>query len=89
MLNIYYYLNKMGLTERNRAVQLSFSDSELTQLLFIKYVSIDHILNEGLKAELFCLCTNPFIPLKKLIGCQAAVDIRDDQGRLYRARLLL
>ncbi|MEG0343343.1 MAG: type VI secretion system Vgr family protein [Acinetobacter sp.] len=84
MLNIHIILEKIGLTAQNRTIKATFSNVELNNSLFLNYFSLEHELNHQLKAELICLATDGFIPLKNLIGCQVAVDVRTDQNQLFR-----
>lgn len=84
MLNIHRVLDKIGITAQNRTIKAIFSNTQLNQDLFLNYFSKTHELNGGLKAELICLATGDFIPLKSLIGCQVAVDVRTDQNQLFR-----
>ena len=35
--------------------------------VFLQRIDGQHVLNQGVKVELICLCTNALIPLKKFI----------------------
>lgn len=84
MLNINDVLEKIGLNVQHRTITAKFSNDELNHQLFLNHFSVNHEINEGLKAELICVATNDLIPLKNLIGCQVAVDIRTDKNQLFR-----
>lgn len=84
MLNINELLEKFGLNQNHRIMTVKFSNFEIDQQLFLNHISIDHEINLGLKAQLICVSTNHTIALKKLIGCQVAVDILTDKNRLFR-----
>ncbi|MFW1645283.1 phage late control D family protein [Acinetobacter guillouiae] len=83
-INIYDLLEKIGLNVRNRTITANFSNAELNHQLFLNHLSVNHEINQGLKAELICVAANSLIPLKKLIGCQVSVDVRTDKNQLFR-----
>jgi type VI secretion system secreted protein VgrG len=84
MLNINDVLEKIGLNVQHRTITAKFSNDQLNHQLFLNHFSVNHEINEGLKAELICVATNDLIPLKNLIGCQVAIDIRTDKNQLFR-----
>lgn len=83
-INVYNFLEKFGLNEKNRTISVKFSNTEINEQLFLNHFSINHEINEGIKAELVCVAINRLIPLKELIGCHIAVDIRTDKNQLFR-----
>ncbi|WP_130802877.1 type VI secretion system Vgr family protein [Acinetobacter ihumii] len=85
MLNhIFGILDQLGFNQQKRAISFQFSNQELNHQVMLQRIDGYHAMNEGLSAELICLSTNPYIPLKQFIGCQVAVDQVTDTGQLYR-----
>ncbi|AXQ23845.1 type VI secretion system tip protein VgrG [Acinetobacter wuhouensis] len=82
--NINSLLESFGLSMQKRAIHVQFSNQNLNSSVFLQCIQGQHIINQGLKAELLCLSTNAHIPLKQFIGCQVAVDQVTDFGELYR-----
>lgn len=82
--SIYTVLEGLGLSSQKRALHLRFSNEILNSQVLIQRIEGRHWINEGLHAELLCLSTHPYIPLKQFIGCQVAVDQVTDQGELFR-----
>jgi len=82
--NIYSALTQLGLSTEKRAIHIQFSNTTLNQQVYLQRIDGQHALNQGLKAQLICLANNANIQLKQFIGCQVAVDIVSDQGRLLR-----
>lgn len=82
--NINNLLESFGLSMQKRAIHVQFSNQNLNSSVFLQCIQGQHIINQGLKAELLCLSTNAHIPLKRFIGCQVAVDQVTDFGELYR-----
>jgi len=74
----------MGLSLQKRALHIHFSNELLNPQVLIQRIEGDHRINQGLKAELICLSSNAYIPLKQFIGAQVAVDQVTDLGELYR-----
>lgn len=77
-------LEGLGLSSQKRALHLRFSNEILNSQVLIQRIEGRHWINEGLHAELLCLSTHPYIPLKQFIGCQVVVDQVTDQGELFR-----
>ncbi|NNH34535.1 type VI secretion system tip protein VgrG [Acinetobacter sp. NIPH 2377] len=85
MLNtIHTVIESMGLSLQKRALHLYFSNQLLNPQVFIQRIEGQHQINQGLKAELICLSTNAYIPLKQFIGGRVAVDQVTDLGELSR-----
>ena len=85
MLNhILGILDQLGFNQQKRAISVQFSNQELNHQVMLQRIDGYHAMNEGLSAELICLSTNPYIPLKQFIGCQVAVEQVTDIGQLYR-----
>ncbi|AOA59611.1 type VI secretion system Vgr family protein [Acinetobacter larvae] len=82
--NISAILSKLGLGIQNRAIHIQFSNAELNQQVMLQRIDGYHAVNDGLSAELICLSNNPYLELKKFIGCQVAVDQVTDSRKLYR-----
>lgn len=82
--SIHALIESLGLSLQKRAVHIQFSNPALNSQVFIQRIQGQHIINEGLKAELLCLSTNAHIQLKQFIGCQVAVDQVTDLGKLSR-----
>ncbi|RZG76883.1 type VI secretion system Vgr family protein [Acinetobacter sp. WCHAc060025] len=82
--NINNLLESFGLSMQKRVIHVQFSNQNLNSNVFLQCIQGQHIINQGLKAELLCLSTNAHIPLKQFIGCQVAVDQVTDFGELYR-----
>ena len=82
--HIFGILDQLGFNQQKRAISVQFSNQELNHQVMLQRIDGYHAMNEGLSAELICLSTNPFIPLKQFIGCQVAVDQVTDIGQLYR-----
>ena len=85
MLNtIHAVIEGMGLSLQKRALHLYFSNELLNPQVFIQRIEGQHRINHGFKAELICLSTNAYIPLKQFIGGRVAVDQVTDLGELSR-----
>lgn len=82
--NITTLLESFGLGLQTRAIHVQFSNQALNSSVFLQCIQGQQHINQGLKAELLCLSTNPYIALKQFIGCQVAVDQVTDLGELYR-----
>lgn len=82
--NIYSALEKMGLTDQKCAIHVSFSNTDLNQLVFLQRIDGAHAINEGMNLQLICLSTRNDIALKRFIGCRAAVDMVNDRSELNR-----
>lgn len=82
--NIFGILEKIGFGAQKRAISIQFSNTELNSQIMLQRIDGYHGINDGLSAELICLSTNPYIELKKFIGCQVAVDQVTDAGQLFR-----
>ncbi|QIO10365.1 type VI secretion system Vgr family protein [Acinetobacter lanii] len=82
--NIFSALEQLGLTAQKRAIHIQFSNAALNSQIFLQRIDVEHILNQGLKAELICLSTDATLSLKQFIGAQAAIDQVTDQGTLFR-----
>ncbi|MBJ8451880.1 type VI secretion system tip protein VgrG [Acinetobacter bereziniae] len=82
--NIYFTLEKLGLTAQNRVMHLQFSNSLLSRQVFLQRIDGTHAINAGIHLQLICLSTNGAIPLKQFIGSQVAIDIVNDQSELNR-----
>lgn len=82
--NIISLVESMGLSLQKRALHLRFSNEILNNQIFIQRFQGQHLINQGLKAELLCLSTNAHIQLKQFIGCQVVVDQVTDFGQLSR-----
>lgn len=81
---IHAVMDAMGLSLQKRALHIHFSNELLNPQVLIQRIEGDHRINQGLKAELICLSSNAYIPLKQFIGAQVAVDQVTDLGELYR-----
>ncbi|MEQ1308984.1 type VI secretion system Vgr family protein [Acinetobacter bereziniae] len=82
--NIYFALEKLGLTAQKRAIHVSFSNTDLHQLVFLQRVDGIHALNDGVNLQLICLSTLNNIALKRFIGCRVAIDVVNDRSELNR-----
>ncbi|MCX5466787.1 type VI secretion system Vgr family protein [Acinetobacter nematophilus] len=82
--NIYFTLEKLGLTAQKRAIHAQFSNKSLNDQVFVQRVDGTHAINAGIRLQLICLSTNGAIPLKQFIGSQVAIDIVNDQSELNR-----
>lgn len=82
--NIFGILEKIGFGAQKRAINVRFSNAELNSQIMLQRIDGYHGINDGLSAELICLSTNPYIELKKFIGCQVAIDQVTDAGQLFR-----
>ena len=65
--SIHALIESLGLSLQKRAVHIQFSNPALNSQVFIQRIQGQHIINEGLKAELLCLSTNAHIQLKQFI----------------------
>jgi type VI secretion system secreted protein VgrG len=81
---IHAVMDAMGLSLQKRALHIHFSNELLNPQVLIQRIAGEHRINQGLKAELICLSSNAYIPLKQFIGTQVAVDQVTDLGELYR-----
>ncbi|RZG43928.1 type VI secretion system Vgr family protein [Acinetobacter wuhouensis] len=77
-------LDQLGLTAQKRAIHIQFSNTDLNQHVYLQRIDGQHVLNQGVFAELICLSTSASIPLKQFIGTQVAIDQVTDQGQLFR-----
>ncbi len=82
--NIHTVMDSVGLSLQKRALHIQFSNELLNAQVFIQRIEGQHRINQGLKAELICLSTHAYIPLKQFIGGQVAVDQVTDSGELSR-----
>jgi len=82
--NIYTALEQLGLSAQKRAIHVQFSNSALSQQVFLQRIDGTHQINEGVRLQLICLATSATIPLKSFIGTQAAIDIVTDKSELTR-----
>jgi type VI secretion system secreted protein VgrG len=82
--NIYAALEQLGLSAQKRAIHVQFSNSALSQQVFLQRIDGTHQINEGVRLQLICLATSATIPLKSFIGTQAAIDIVTDKSELTR-----
>ncbi|WP_166169873.1 type VI secretion system Vgr family protein [Acinetobacter sp. SA01] len=82
--NIHTVMESVGLSLQKRALHIQFSNELLNAQVFIQRIEGQHRINQGLKAELICLSTHAYIPLKQFIGGQVAVDQVTDAGELSR-----
>ena len=84
LATIFSALEQLGLTAQKRAIHVQFSNPALNTQVFLQRIDGEHVLNQGLSAELICLSTNAHISLKQFIGSQVAIDQVTDQGTLFR-----
>ncbi|MNZ10476.1 Phage-related baseplate assembly protein [compost metagenome] len=82
--SIYKILESFGFGSQKRALHIHFSNSALNTQVFIQRIEGEHRINQGLKAEILCLSTNAYLPLKQFIGGRVAVDQVTDVGQLSR-----
>ena len=82
--SIYKMLEFFGFGSQKRALHIHFSNSALNTQVFIQRIEGEHRINQGLKAEILCLSTNAYLPLKQFIGGRVAVDQVTDMGQLSR-----
>lgn len=82
--SIYKMLESFGFGSQKRAVHIHFSNLALNTQVFIQRIEGEHRINQGLKAEILCLSTNAYLPLKQFIGGRVAVDQVTDVGQLSR-----
>ncbi|KAF1026931.1 MAG: Actin cross-linking toxin VgrG1 [Acinetobacter bereziniae] len=82
--NIYAALEQLGLTAKQRAIHLKFSNDMLNDHVSLQRIDGTHALNDGIHLQLICLSTNAQLPLKTFIGSQVAIDIVNDQSELNR-----
>ncbi|MBJ9909484.1 type VI secretion system tip protein TssI/VgrG [Acinetobacter bereziniae] len=82
--NIYFALEKLGLTAQKRAIHVSFSNTDLNQLVFLQRVDGIHAINDGMNLQLICLSTLNDIALKRFIGCRVAIDVVNDCSEINR-----
>lgn len=82
--SIYKMLESFGFGSQKRAVHIHFSNPALNTQVFIQRIEGEHRINQGLKAEILCLSTNAYLPLKQFIGGRVAVDQVTDVGQLSR-----
>lgn len=82
--NIHTVMDSVGLSLQKRALHIHFSNELLNAQVFIQRIEGQHRINQGLKAELICLSTHAYIPLKQFIGGLVAVDQVTDAGELSR-----
>ena len=82
--SIYKMLESFGFGSQKRALHIHFSNPALNTQVFIQRIEGEHRINQGLKAEILCLSTNAYLPLKQFIGGRIAVDQVTDVGQLSR-----
>lgn len=82
--HIFAALEKLGLSPQKRAIHVQFSNPALNTQVFLQRIDGEHLINQGLSAELICLSTDALIPLKNFLGAQVAVDQVSDRGQLIR-----
>lgn len=82
--NINALIENLGLSLQKRALHIQFSNTGLNSQVFIQRIQGQHLINQGLKAEILCLSTHAHLQLKQFIGCQVAVDQVTDMGKLDR-----
>ncbi len=82
--NIYFVLDKLGLTAQKRAIHIQFNNSSLNELVFLQRIDGTHAITKGIHLQLICLSLRTDIALKSFIGCRVAVDIVNDQSELNR-----
>ena len=82
--HIFAALEKLGLSPQKRAIHVQFSNPALNTQVFLQRIDGEHVMNQGLSAELICLSTDALIPLKNFLGAQVAVDQVSDRGQLVR-----
>ncbi|TCM61783.1 hypothetical protein EC844_1271, partial [Acinetobacter calcoaceticus] len=58
LANIYLALQQLGLSAQQRALHIQFSNAALNATVFLQRIDGQHILNQGLSAELLCLATD-------------------------------
>jgi uncharacterized protein involved in type VI secretion and phage assembly len=66
--SIYKMLESFGFGSQKRALHIHFSNPALNTQVFIQRIEGEHRINQGLKAEILCLSTNAYLPLKQFIG---------------------
>lgn len=77
-------LESFGFGSQKRALHIHFSNPALNTQVFIQRIEGEHRINQGLKAEILCLSTNAYLPLKQFIAGRVAVDQVTDVGQLSR-----
>ncbi|WP_042090128.1 phage late control D family protein, partial [Acinetobacter bereziniae] len=82
--NIYFLLEKLGLTTQKRALHAQFSNHTLNDHVFLQYIHGTHAINDGVNLQLICLSTQNNIALKSFIGCRVAIDVVNDRSELNR-----
>lgn len=82
--SIYKMLESFGFGSQKRALHIHFSNLALNTQVFIQRIEGEHRINQGLKAEILCLSTNAYLPLKQFIGGRVAVDQVTDVEQLSR-----
>ncbi|MCU4320132.1 type VI secretion system tip protein VgrG [Acinetobacter bereziniae] len=82
--NIYFFLEKLGLTTQKRALHAQFSNHTLNDHVFLQYIHGTHAINDGVNLQLICLSTLNDIALKRFIGCRVAIDVVNDRSELNR-----
>ncbi|MCU4535817.1 type VI secretion system tip protein VgrG [Acinetobacter bereziniae] len=82
--NIYFLLEKLGLTTQKRALHAQFSNHTLNDHVFLQYIHGTHAINDGVNLQLICLSTLNDIALKRFIGCRVAIDVVNDRSELNR-----
>ncbi|WP_151960064.1 type VI secretion system Vgr family protein [Acinetobacter bereziniae] len=82
--NIYFLLEKLGLTTQKRALHAQFSNHTLNDHVFLQCIHGTHAINDGVNLQLICLSTQNNIALKSFIGCRVAIDVVNDRSELNR-----
>ncbi|WP_336931869.1 type VI secretion system Vgr family protein [Acinetobacter bereziniae] len=82
--NIYFLLEKLGLTTQKRALHAQFSNHTLNDHVFLQCIHGTHAINDGVNLQLICLSTQNNITLKSFIGCRVAIDVVNDRSELNR-----
>ena len=82
--NIYFLLEKLGLTTQKRVLHAQFSNHTLNDHVFLQCIHGTHAINDGMNLQLICLSTLNDIALKRFIGCRVAIDVVNDRSELNR-----
>ncbi|WP_151779331.1 type VI secretion system Vgr family protein [Acinetobacter bereziniae] len=82
--NIYFLLEKLGLTTQKRALHAQLSNHTLNDHVFLQCIHGTHAINDGVNLQLICLSTLNDIALKRFIGCRVAIDMVNDHSELNR-----
>lgn len=66
--NINALIENLGLSLQKRALHIQFSNTGLNSQVFIQRIQGQHLINQGLKAEILCLSTHAHLQLKQFIA---------------------